>query len=141
MLDFLVQSEGGGMKASRDTGSTRRQEGRFPDVSLLRLDDLDLAYGSQRLTDELGPTAFDIWITLAPPGEAIVPGRPEQGRRLLLVHRGEIEIEWDDLSVLRLRPGDLAWLHPPTPRALRNTGSGDAAFVSFVGKRGSDAGA
>ena len=125
------------METSCGTGSTREHEGAVHDFSLLRLDDLDLAYGSRRLTEELGATAFDVWITLVAPGQAIVLDRPRQGRSVLLVQAGEIEIEWDDSSVLRLRPAELAWLHPPTPRALRNTGSGDAAVVTFAAKHGS----
>ena len=108
---------------------SRRDQGRigFPAPS-----------GSRRLSEEVGSTAHEIWITLVAPGQVIALDRPEHDRSVLLAYRGEIEIEWEDFTVLHLRSGELAWLNPPTPRALRNTGGGDAAFLTFSTKESSD---
>jgi hypothetical protein len=113
---------------SDDAGSIGERESVPAGFSLVQLDDLELAYGSRRLSEELRLTASDIWITLVAPGQVIALDRPEHERSVLLAYRGEIKIEWDDFSVRHLRSGDLAWLHPPTPRALYNTGGGDAAI-------------
>ena len=106
--------------------------------SLLQLDGLELAYGSRRLSDELGLTTSDIWITLVAPGQVIALDRPEHERSVLLAYRGEVDIEWDDFSVSHLCAGDFARLHPPTPRALCNTGGDDAAFLIFSEKDNRD---
>lgn len=118
------------MGASDDADSTGERAGVPPGYSLLQLDDLDLAYGSRRLS-EAGSTDHEIWITLVAPGQEIALDRPEHTRGVLLAYRGEIEIEWEDSTVLHLLPGGLAWLNPPIPRALRNSGRGDAVFLTF----------
>jgi uncharacterized cupin superfamily protein len=121
-----------------DADSTGERESVRAGFSLLQLDDLELAYGSRRLSEELGLTASDIWVTLVAPGQVIALDRPEHERSVILAYRGEIDIEWDDFSVLHLRPGDLAWVHPPMPRALHNTGGEDAAFLTFSAKDDAD---
>jgi hypothetical protein len=130
--------EEGGVATSGDADSIGERESVPAGFSLLELDDLELAYGSRRLSEELGLIASDIWITLVAPGQVIALDRPEHERSVLLAYRGEVEIEWDDFSVLHLRPGDLARLHPPTPRALHNPGGEDAAFLTFSAKENRD---
>ena len=62
--------------------------------SLLQLDGLELAYGSRRLSEELGLTGSDIWITLVAPGQVIALDGPEHERSVLLAYRGEIVKRW-----------------------------------------------
>lgn len=109
-----------------------------PGLSLLQIDDLELAYGSRRLSDEAGSTQHEIWITLVAPGQVVTLDRPEHDRSVLLAYRGELEIEWEDSTVLHLLPGGLTWLNPPTPRALRNTSGRDAAFLTFSTRENRD---
>lgn len=125
---------------SGDTDSMGERESVPARFSLFQLDDLEPAYGSRRLSEELRLTASDIWITLVAPGQVIALDGPEYECSVLLVYRGEIDIEWDDFSIRHLRSGDLASVHPPTPRALQNTGAGDAAFLTFSEKENRDSG-
>jgi uncharacterized cupin superfamily protein len=123
---------------SDETDSIGERESVPAGFSLLQLDGLALASGSRRLSEELGLTGSDIWITLVAPGQVIALDGPEHERSVLLAYRGEIEIEWDDFSVSHLRAGDLAQPHPPTPRALHNTGGDDAAFLTFSSEENDD---
>jgi hypothetical protein len=123
---------------SDETNPTGERESVPAGFSLVRLDDLELAYGSRRLSEELGLTTSDIWITIVAPGQVIALDRPKHGRSVLLAYRGEIDFEWDDFSIRHLRTGDLALLHPPTPRALHNPGGEDAAFLTFSAQENRD---
>jgi hypothetical protein len=49
---------------SDETDSMGERESVPAGFSLFQLDDLEPAYGSRRLSEELGLTASDIWITL-----------------------------------------------------------------------------
>jgi hypothetical protein len=93
---------------SDETDSMGEREGAPAGFTLIQLDDLELAYGSHRLSEELRLTASDIWITLLAPGQVLALDRPEHEGSALLAYRGEIDIEWDDFSVLHLRAGDLS---------------------------------
>ena len=117
--------------AADDEDLTDKRASVPPGFALLQIDDLELAYGSRRLSNEAGSTQHEIWITLVAPGQVMALDQPEHGRSVLLAYRGELEIEWEDSTVLHLLPGGLAWLNPPPPRALRNTGGGDAVFLTF----------
>jgi len=55
---------------SDETNPTGERESVPAGFSRVRLDDLELAYGSRRLSEELGLTASDIWITIVAPGTA-----------------------------------------------------------------------
>jgi len=116
---------------SGDMDSMGERESVPAGFSLVQLDDLELGYGSRRLSEELGLAASDIWITRVAPGQVIALDRPEHEPRVLLGYRGEIDIEWDDFSETRIRSGDVALVHPPSPRALHNTGGEDAVFLTF----------
>ena len=83
---------------SGDTDSMGERESVPARFSLFQLDDLEPAYGSRRLSEELRLTASDIWITLVAPGQVIALDGPEYECSVLLVYRGEIDIEWDDFS-------------------------------------------
>ena len=126
------------MVPSDETDSMGEREGAAAGFTLIQLDDLELAYGSHRLSEELRLTASDIWITLLAPGQVLALDRPEHEGSALLAYRGEIDIEWDDFSVLHLRAADLAHVNPPTPRALHNTGEGDAALLTFSERENRD---
>ena len=126
------------MAPSDDADSIGEHESVPAGFSLLQLDGLEVAYGSRRLSKELGLAASDIWITIVAPGQVIDLDRPKHERSVLLAYRGEVEIEWDDSSVSHLRPGDFPRLHPPTRRALHNTGGDDAAFLTFSSEKNDD---
>ena len=123
------------MAPSDDADAIGEHERVPAGFSLLQLDDLELAYGTRRLSDELELTGSDIWITLVAPGQMIALDQPEHEPSVLLAYRGEIDIEWDDFSVSHLHPGDFTQLHPPPPRALQNNGGDDAAFLTFSSEK------
>jgi quercetin dioxygenase-like cupin family protein len=92
--------------------------------------------GFRKVRKELGVTAFGVNGIVIPPGYESGFHLHDEQEELYFVHRGEIEIEFGDGSVHRLGEGGLARVDPPTPRRVRNVGSGEAVYLVAGGKDG-----
>jgi mannose-6-phosphate isomerase-like protein (cupin superfamily) len=100
------------------------------------LDDLGEGPGFRRLRDGLGVTAFGVNAIVMPPGIETGFHYHERQEELYFVHRGNVEIEFGDGTVHRMREGSLARVDPATLRKIRNAGEGEAVYVIVGGKDG-----
>jgi quercetin dioxygenase-like cupin family protein len=104
--------------------------------SLANLDDLGDGPGFRKIRKELGVTAFGINAIVLPAGIETGFHYHEEQEETYFLHRGEIEIEFGDGTVHRMRPGGLARVAASTVRKLRNVGDEDAVYVVAGGKDG-----
>jgi uncharacterized cupin superfamily protein len=93
-------------------------------------------YGFRKIRRELGVTAFGINAVCMPPGYESGRHYHDEQEETYFVHRGTIEIEFDDDSVHRLEAGGAARVDAATVRRVRNVGDGDAVYLCAGGKDG-----
>jgi mannose-6-phosphate isomerase-like protein (cupin superfamily) len=93
-------------------------------------------YGFRKIRRELDVTAFGINAIVIPPGYETPAHYHDEQEETYFVHRGTVEIEFDDGRVHRLGPGGLARVDAATVRRMRNVGEEDAVFVVAGGKDG-----
>jgi hypothetical protein len=74
-------------------------------------------------------TTFERRMLTIAPGASRVPGDADWPRAIVLVARGEIELEGAGGTCRRFGSGDLIWTHEVPLRALRNHGPGDAVLL------------
>jgi mannose-6-phosphate isomerase-like protein (cupin superfamily) len=100
------------------------------------LDDLGDGPGFRKVRRGLGVSAFGVNAIVMPPGiEAGFHYHDEQ-EELYFVHRGTIEMELGDGSVVSLAEGSFARVDADTVRRMRNVGDVDAIYVCVGGKDG-----
>jgi quercetin dioxygenase-like cupin family protein len=92
--------------------------------------------GFRKVRKELGVTAFGVNGVVIPEGFETGSHLHDEQEELYFVHRGEIEIEFGDGTVQQLGEGGMARVDPPTPRKVRNVGSGEAVYLVAGGKDG-----
>jgi mannose-6-phosphate isomerase-like protein (cupin superfamily) len=92
--------------------------------------------GFRKVRRALGVTAFGVNAIEIPP--AFETGRHyhEQQEELYFVHRGRIEMTFDDDAVHVLGPGGLARVDPSTIRKVKNVGDEPAVYLCMGGKDG-----
>ena len=91
--------------------------------------------GFRKIRRELDVEEFGVNAIVMPTGyEGSFHWHDEQ-EELYFVHAGEIEMEFGDGSVHRLRPGGVARVAASTRRRVKSVGEGDAVFV-VVGAKG-----
>jgi quercetin dioxygenase-like cupin family protein len=100
------------------------------------LDDLGNGPGFRKVRKGLGVTAFGVNAIVLPPTVETGFHFHDEQEELYFVHRGEIEMEFGDGSVRRLREGALARVDAATPRKIRNPGEVDAIYLIAGGKDG-----
>jgi len=100
------------------------------------IDQMGEGYGFRKIRRSLGVTAFGVNAIVLPPGYETGRHYHEEQEELYFVHRGAIEIEFDDGDPHRLEPGSAARVDPSTVRKIRNVGDGDAVYVIVGGKGG-----
>jgi mannose-6-phosphate isomerase-like protein (cupin superfamily) len=100
------------------------------------LDALGDGPGFRKVRGPLGVTAFGINAIALPEGYATNMHRHERQEETYFVHRGRIEMEFGDGSRHVLGEGGLARVDAPTPRRLRNVGSGEAVYLCVGGADG-----
>ena len=80
------------------------------------IDEMGDEYGFRKVRRSLGVTAFGINAICIPPGYETGRHFHDEQEELYFLHRGEIEIEFDDGSPHRLEPGCAARVDPGTVR-------------------------
>ena len=100
------------------------------------LEDLGEGPGFRKVRKGLGVTAFGVNAIVMPPGIETGSHYHELQEELYFVHRGEIEMEFGDGSVQKLREGGMARVDAATVRKIRNTGQDDAIYLCAGGKDG-----
>ena len=120
------------MEASTDYPRVIRGDG----YAVGRLEDLGEGPGFRKVRKGLDVTAFGVNAIVMPPGiETGYHAHDVQGE-LYFVHRGTVEIEFEDGSRERLEPGSFARVDAQVMRRLRNVGDGEAVYVCVGGKGG-----
>jgi len=104
--------------------------------SAANLDDLGEGPGFRKIRKGLGVTAFGVNAIVLPPGYETGRHFHDEQEELYFLHRGQIEIEFDDGDPHRLEPGGAARVDPATLRRIRNVGEDDAVYVVIGGKGG-----
>jgi mannose-6-phosphate isomerase-like protein (cupin superfamily) len=100
------------------------------------LDDIGSGYGFRKVRRALGVTAFGVNALVRPPGYVASCHRHESQEELYFVHRGEIEIEFDDGTVHHLTAGGFARVDAKTVRRLRTVGDEEVVYVVAGGEGG-----
>jgi mannose-6-phosphate isomerase-like protein (cupin superfamily) len=120
------------MEASSDYPSVIRGDG----YAVGRLEDLGEGPGFRKVRKGLDVTAFGVNAIVMPPGIETGYHAHDLQEELYFVHRGAVEIEFEDGSRERLEPGSFARVDASTMRRLRNVGQEDAVYVCVGGKDG-----
>jgi quercetin dioxygenase-like cupin family protein len=120
------------MEASSDYPNVTTGEG----YAVGHLEDLGDGPGFRKVRKGLGVTAFGVNAIVMPPGIESGSHFHDVQEELYFVHRGEIEMEFGDGSVHRLREGAFARVDAATVRKMRNVGDIDAVYLCAGGKDG-----
>ncbi len=104
--------------------------------AVAQLEDLGDGPGFRKVRKGLGVTAFGVNVIVLPPGIETGFHYHDVQEELYFLHRGEIEMEFGDGSVQRLREGGLARVDAATVRKIRNVGDVDAVYLCAGGKDG-----
>ena len=99
------------------------------------LDDLGEGPGFRKIRRPLGVEEMGVNAIVLPPGIEQNTHWHERQEELYFLHRGEIEMEFGDGTVVQLKPGGLARVAAATRRTIRNRGTEDAVYV-IVGAEG-----
>ncbi len=100
------------------------------------IDQMGDQYGFRKIRRSLGVTAFGVNAIVLPPGYETGRHFHDEQEELYFLHRGQIEVEFDDGDPHRLEPGSVARVDPATVRRIRNVGDDDAVYVVIGGKDG-----
>ncbi|HTU79315.1 MAG TPA: cupin domain-containing protein [Solirubrobacteraceae bacterium] len=100
------------------------------------LEDLGQEPGFRKVRKALDVTAFGVNAIVLPPGIETGFHYHDEQEELYFVHRGTIEMEFGDGSVVTLREGGLARVDAATLRKIRNTGERDAVYLCAGGRDG-----
>ncbi len=120
------------MEASSEYPQVKSGEG----YAAGHLDDLGDGPGFRKVRKGLGVTAFGVNAIVLPPGIETGFHYHDLQEELYFVHRGAIEMELGDGTVLALLEGGLARVDATTVRKLRNAGDVDAVYLIAGGKDG-----
>jgi mannose-6-phosphate isomerase-like protein (cupin superfamily) len=100
------------------------------------LEDLGSGPGFRKIRANLGVTAFGVNAVVLPPGIETGFHFHDEQEELYFVHRGNIEMEFGDGSVVALGEGGMVRVDASTSRRIRNVGEVDAVYVCAGGKDG-----
>jgi len=92
--------------------------------------------GFRKVRRELGVTAFGVNAIELPPGVETGRHFHDQQEELYFVHRGRIEMTFNDGDTHVLGPGGLARVDAATVRKIKNTGDEPAVYLITGGKEG-----
>jgi hypothetical protein len=81
------------------------------------------------------PAGFELRVLALPPGDERAYDETEWRDALVVVERGEIELEGFAGGVTRVAAGDVLWLFGLPLRSLRNRGREDAVVVAVSRRR------
>jgi uncharacterized cupin superfamily protein len=92
--------------------------------------------GFRKIRRALGVTAFGVNAIELPPGYETGRHFHDEQEELYFVHRGWIEMTFNDESTHRLGPGGLARVDASTVRKIKNVGDEPTVYVIVGGKGG-----
>jgi quercetin dioxygenase-like cupin family protein len=104
--------------------------------ALVNVDALGEGPGFRKIRRELGVTAFGVNAIELPPGYETGPHFHEQQEELYFVHRGRIEMTFNDGEAHVLGAGGLARVDAATVRKVKNLGDEPAVYLIAGGKDG-----
>ena len=93
-------------------------------------------YGFRKVRRSLEVTAFGVNALVIPPGFETGRHYHDQQEELYFVHRGRIEMSFDDGDSFVLGPGGLARVDAATVRKIKNVGGEPAVYLIAGGKDG-----
>jgi quercetin dioxygenase-like cupin family protein len=92
--------------------------------------------GFRKIRRALGVTAFGVNAIELPPGLETGRHYHDEQEELYFVHRGRMEITFDDDSTYLLGPGGLARVDAATVRKIKNVGDEPVVYLIAGGKDG-----
>jgi uncharacterized cupin superfamily protein len=104
--------------------------------ALANIDALADGPGFRKVRRAIGVTAFGVNAIEIPPGYETGRHYHERQEELYFVHRGRIEIGFDDGSAYVLGPGGVARVDPATVRKVKNVGAEPAVYLAVGGAGG-----
>src|SRR5688500_14496077 len=100
------------------------------------VDALGDRYGFRKIRRELGVQAMGMNAIPIPPGYETGRHYHEEQEETYFIHRGHVEIPFNDDSSHGLGPGGIARVDAATVRKLKNVGDDDALYFVVGGKGG-----
>jgi len=104
--------------------------------TVANVDALGEGPGFRKLRRELGVTAFCVYAIELPAGMETGRHFHDEQQELYFVHRGRIEMTFNDGDSHVLGPGGLARVEASTVRKIKNVGDEPALYVIAGGKDG-----
>ena len=104
--------------------------------AVANVDSLAEGPGFRKVRRMLGVTAFGVNAIELPPGYETGRHYHEAQEELYFVHRGRIEMTFDDGDPYLLGPGGLARVDAATVRKVKNVGEEPAVYLVAGGKDG-----
>jgi mannose-6-phosphate isomerase-like protein (cupin superfamily) len=104
--------------------------------AVANVDALGEGPGFRKVRRMLGVTAFGVNAIELPPGYETGRHYHESQEELYFLHRGQVEITFNDESTHLLGPGGLARVDAATIRKIKNVGDGPAVYLCAGGKDG-----
>jgi quercetin dioxygenase-like cupin family protein len=92
--------------------------------------------GFRKIRAALGVNAFGVNAIELPVGYETGRHFHDEQQELYFLHRGRVEMTFDDATTHVLGPGGLARVEPGTVRKIRNVGDEPAVYVVVGGKDG-----
>jgi uncharacterized cupin superfamily protein len=92
--------------------------------------------GFRKVRRALGVTAFGVNAIELPPGYETGRHYHDRQEELYFVHRGRIEVTFDDESTHVLGPGGAARVDAATVRKIKNVGDEPAVYLAVGGEGG-----
>jgi uncharacterized cupin superfamily protein len=120
------------MNASSEYPNVTHGEG----YAVGHLEDLGDGPGFRKVRKGLGVSAFGVNAIVLPAGMETGFHYHDVQEELYFLHRGQIEMQFADGSVVKLHEGGLARVDAGTVRMIRNTGDLDAVYLCAGGKDG-----
>ena len=104
--------------------------------AVANVDALSEGPGFRKVRREMGVTAFGVNAIELPPGYETGSHFHDEQEELYFVHRGRIQMTFNDDSAHVLGPGGLARVDPATVRKVKNVGEEPAVYLCAGGKDG-----
>ncbi len=104
--------------------------------AVANVDALGEGPGFRKVRRMLGVTAFGVNAIELPPGYETGRHYHESQEELYFLHRGQVEITFNDESTHLLGPGGLARVDAATIRKIKNVGDEPAVYLCAGGKDG-----
>jgi quercetin dioxygenase-like cupin family protein len=104
--------------------------------SVANIDGLGEGPGFRKVRRALGVTAFGVNGIVLPPGYETGRHFHDEQEELYFLHRGRIEITFNDETTHKLGPGGLARVDADTIRKIKNVGDEPCFYLVTGGKDG-----